>query len=44
MPEQLISPHGGALVDLVVTPQRAAELKEQSRELALVGPRPPPAL
>ncbi len=31
MPEQLISPHGGALVDLVVTPQRAAELKEQSR-------------
>jgi sulfate adenylyltransferase len=31
VPEQLISPHGGALVDLVVTPQRAAELKEQSR-------------
>jgi sulfate adenylyltransferase len=31
VPEQLISPHGGALVDLVVTPERAAELKEQSR-------------
>lgn len=31
MPEQLISPHGGALVDLSVTPERAAELKEQSR-------------
>jgi sulfate adenylyltransferase len=31
VPEQLISPHGGALVDLVVNPPRAAELKEQSR-------------
>ena len=31
MPEQLISPHGGALVDLIVTPERAAELKEGSR-------------
>lgn len=31
MPEQLIRPHGGALVDLIVTPERAAELKEQSR-------------
>ena len=31
VPEQLISPHGGALVDLIVTPDRAAELKEQSR-------------
>ena len=31
MPDQLISPHGGALVDLTVTRQRAAELKEQSR-------------
>ena len=31
MPEQLISPHGGALVDLVVDAPRAAELKEQSR-------------
>ena len=30
MPEQLISPHGGALVDLIVTPERAAELKRQS--------------
>jgi sulfate adenylyltransferase len=32
VPDQLISPHGGALVDLTVTRQRAAELKEQSRE------------
>ncbi len=31
MPQKLISPHGGALVDLTVTPERAAELKEQSR-------------
>ncbi len=31
MPEQLIRPHGGSLVDLVVNPDRAAELKEQSR-------------
>ena len=31
MPKQLISPHGGALVDLSVTPDRAAELKAQSR-------------
>ncbi|HTW06876.1 MAG TPA: sulfate adenylyltransferase, partial [Acidimicrobiales bacterium] len=31
MPDQLISPHGGALVDLTVTPARAAELKEGSR-------------
>jgi sulfate adenylyltransferase len=31
VPDQLISPHGGALVDLTVTRQRAAELKEQSR-------------
>jgi len=31
VPEQLISPHGGALVDLVVGHDRAAELKEQSR-------------
>ena len=30
-PKQLISPHGGALVDLSVTPDRAAGLKEQSR-------------
>jgi sulfate adenylyltransferase len=32
VPEQLISPHGGALVDLVVNSQRAAELKQQSRD------------
>lgn len=31
MPEQLIGPHGGALVDLIVTPERAAELKAESR-------------
>jgi sulfate adenylyltransferase len=31
VPEQLIGPHGGALVDLIVTPERAAELKAQSR-------------
>jgi sulfate adenylyltransferase len=31
VPEQLISPHGGALVDLTVTRERAGELKEQSR-------------
>jgi sulfate adenylyltransferase len=29
--EQLVSPHGGALVDLVVSAERAAELKELSR-------------
>jgi sulfate adenylyltransferase len=28
----LIAPHGGALVDLTVSPQRAAEIKEQSRD------------
>jgi sulfate adenylyltransferase len=33
-PKQLISPHGGALVDLSATPDRAAELKEQSRNWA----------
>jgi sulfate adenylyltransferase len=31
VPKQLISPHGGALVDITATPDRAAELKEQSR-------------
>jgi hypothetical protein len=30
----LIAPHGGTLVDLVVSPQRAAELKDQSRDWA----------
>ncbi|MGO9656999.1 MAG: bifunctional sulfate adenylyltransferase/adenylylsulfate kinase [Acidimicrobiales bacterium] len=34
VPKQLISPHGGALVDLSVTPDRAAQLKEQSRNWA----------
>ncbi len=34
MPKQLISPHGGALVDLSVTPDRATELKGQSRNWA----------
>ena len=32
MPEQLISPHGGSLVDLVANPDRAAELKAQSKD------------
>ena len=32
MPESLIAPHGGALVDLLVTPERAAEMKIQSKE------------
>jgi sulfate adenylyltransferase len=31
VPDRLISPHGGVLVDLLVGPARAAELKEQSR-------------
>ena len=31
MPEQLISPHGGVLVDLIATPARGSELKEESR-------------
>jgi sulfate adenylyltransferase len=31
-PEQLIAPHGGALVDLVVDDDRAVELKEASRD------------
>jgi sulfate adenylyltransferase len=30
----LIAPHGGTLVDLVVSPERSAELKEQSRDFA----------
>ncbi len=30
MPDQLTKPHGGALVDLVVSPERAAELKAAS--------------
>ncbi|MDX1385670.1 MAG: adenylyltransferase, partial [Thermoanaerobaculia bacterium] len=32
MPDSLIAPHGGALVDLIVTPDRAAEMREQSRD------------
>lgn len=31
MPGQLVSPHGGALVDLVVSPERAAQLKQESQ-------------
>ncbi|MGC8627307.1 MAG: bifunctional sulfate adenylyltransferase/adenylylsulfate kinase [Acidimicrobiales bacterium] len=31
MTGQLVSPHGGALVDLVVSPERAAQLKQESR-------------
>ena len=32
MSSHLIAPHGGTLVDLTVTPQRAAEIKSQSRD------------
>jgi sulfate adenylyltransferase len=32
MSDHLIAPHGGALVDLYVTDERAAELKESSRD------------
>src|SRR5262245_13980293 len=33
MPSQQIAPHGGALVDLMATPERVRELKERSREM-----------
>ena len=32
MPQHLIEPHGGALTELMVGPERAAELKRQSRD------------
>jgi sulfate adenylyltransferase len=32
MPDHLIAPHGGTLVNLVVAPDRAAELKDASRD------------
>ena len=32
MQDHLIPPHGGALVNLIVSPERAAELKAHSRE------------
>ena len=32
MADQLVRPHGGTLVDLVVTPERAAELRQASVE------------
>jgi sulfate adenylyltransferase len=32
MTDHLIQPHGGTLVDLIVTPDRAADLKEASRD------------
>ena len=32
MPDHLIAPHGGALVQLLVAPERAAELKQASRD------------
>jgi sulfate adenylyltransferase len=32
MPDSLIAPHGGALVDLIVDPERAARLKGESRD------------
>ncbi|MDY6913555.1 MAG: bifunctional sulfate adenylyltransferase/adenylylsulfate kinase [Planctomycetota bacterium] len=34
MPTHLIEPHGGELADLIVSPQRTAELKELSRDFA----------
>lgn len=33
MPDSLVTPHGGKLVDLIADPERAAELKAQAREL-----------
>ena len=33
MAVRLIEPHGGTLVDLLATPERAAELRERSRDL-----------
>ena len=44
MPEQLISPHGGALVDLVVTPRTGSGAERAVPQLALLGPDAPPAL
>ena len=38
MPKQLISPHGGALVDLSVTPDRAARAEGAVSQLGIVGP------
>jgi sulfate adenylyltransferase len=32
MPDSLIPPHGGTLIDLVVDPERAARIKEESRD------------
>ena len=32
MPDHLVPPHGGTLVDLIVAPARAAELKQVSRD------------
>jgi len=32
MPDRLNAPHGGKLVNLIVTPQRASELQSESRE------------
>ena len=32
MPDSLIPPHGGILIDLVVGPERAARIKEESRD------------
>jgi sulfate adenylyltransferase len=32
VPENLIAPHGGALVDLLASPERSAELRQESRD------------
>ena len=40
----LIEPHGGKLIDLMVTPERREELRERSREIPVLGPDPAPAL
>jgi sulfate adenylyltransferase len=34
MPSSLVPPHGGRLLDLMATPERAAELKTQAREMS----------
>ena len=32
MPEHLITPHGGELIQLIAEPERASELQEASRD------------
>ena len=40
MPSSLVSPHGGLLLDLMASKERAAELKAQSREMPSWSLRP----